>query len=161
MDFEVEMGVVMGTGNEMGHPIPVDEAHNHIFGYVLLNDWSARDLQTWEYIPLGPFTAKNFGSTISPWVVTPDALNPFKVKLPEQVPKPLSYLDGKNLYSYDVQIEVHVSGEGKKKAEDFSKISTSNYKYMYWTAEQQIAHHSVSGCKMNTGDILGSGILVF
>lgn len=147
----------MGTGNEMGKPIPVNEAQNYIFGYVLLNDWSARDLQTWEYIPLGPFTAKNFGTSISPWVVTPDALAPFKVKLPEQNPKPLSYLAGDNLYSYDINMEAHISVDGKKSDEDFTKLSVSNYKFMYWTAEQQIAHHTVSGCKMNTGDVLGSG----
>ena len=155
------MGVIIGTGNEMGKPIHVDEAKDHIFGYVLLNDWSARDLQTWEYVPLGPFTAKNFGTSISPWIVTPDALTPFKVKLPEQDPKPLSYLAGKDLYSYDVHLEVHLSGEGKRKQEDFTKISVTNYKYMYWTAEQQIAHHTVSGCKLNYGDILGSGIIAY
>lgn len=123
MDFELEMGTYIGMPNELGEPIKIDDAHNHIFGFCLLNDWSARDLQKWEYVPLGPFLAKNFGSTVSPWVITPEALAPFKKALPAQDPELLPYLQDKNLSSYDVNLTVSVKpAEGDK----FTTISNSN-----------------------------------
>lgn len=155
-DYEVEMGVILGKSNEMGRPIKVNEASDYVFGYVILNDWSARDVQAWEYVPLGPFTAKNFGSTISAWVVTPEALEPFKVKLPDQDPKPLKYLDENDHFSYDIPIDVLIKGKNQEKE---NLVSQTNYKYMYWTANQQITHHSVTGCSMSVGDLLGSGTI--
>jgi fumarylacetoacetase len=156
LDYEVEVGVVIGKSNEMGSPVPIRETEDYIFGLVLLNDWSARDVQTWEYIPLGPFNAKNFASTISPWIVTLEALEPFKVELPKQDPTPLKYLYDENLYSWDIPI--NVSMKTKNQTEE-NIISTTNYKYMYWTVKQQIAHHTVTGCKLNVGDVLGSGTI--
>jgi fumarylacetoacetase len=108
LDFELEVGAVVGKSNKLGHPIKIKDAAEHIFGFTLLNDWSARDIQKWEYIPLGPFNAKNFATTISPWIITAEALEPFKIKLPEQVPEPLPYLKDDNNYSYDVELNVHL-----------------------------------------------------
>jgi fumarylacetoacetase len=156
LDYEVEVGVVIGKSNEMGHPIKLQNAEDHIFGFVLLNDWSARDVQTWEYIPLGPFNAKNFASTISPWIVTMEALEPFKVKLQPQEPQPLKYLYDPNLYSWDIPINVSVQTKNQKEG---NIIAQTNYKYMYWTVKQQISHHTSTGCKLNVGDLLGSGTI--
>jgi len=156
LDYEVEMGVILGQSNEMGRPIKVNEASEYIFGFVLLNDWSARDIQAWEYVPLGPFTAKNFASTISTWIITPEALEPFKITLPEQDPKPLDYLNEKDHYSYDIPISVQYKTKGQ---EEGVVISETNYKFMYWSANQQIAHHAVTGCSMGVGDLLGSGTI--
>ncbi len=154
LDFEVEIGAVVGRNSEIGKPVKVSEAGEYVFGYVLLNDWSARDIQGWEYIPLGPFTAKNFASTISPWIVTSEALLPFKVSLPEQVPRPLPYLFQENLSSYDLNIQVNIRPQNEGKT---FKLAETNYKYMYWTVDQQVAHHTVTGCNLQVGDLLGSG----
>lgn len=156
LDYEVEIGVILGKSNEMGKPIKVNDASEYIFGYVILNDWSARDIQAWEYVPLGPFTAKNFATSISPWVITPEALEPFKITLSEQDPKPLKYLEEKERYSYDVDMTVSIKGKDDLNA---FVIGETNYKYMYWTANQQISHHSVTGCSMKVGDLLGSGTI--
>lgn len=155
IDFELEMAFFVGPGNKLGDPIPVANADDHIFGMVLLNDWSARDIQKWEYVPLGPFLGKNFGSTISPWVVTMDALAPFAVDNPVQEPTPLGYLRHDDKYSFDINLEVQIQPEGAEP----STVSNSNIKYMYWTMKQQLAHHSVSGCNMSPGDLLGSGTI--
>ena len=143
----------------MGNPVKTKEAEEYAFGLVLLNDWSARDLQTWEYVPLGPFTAKNFATTISPWIVTFDAIKEFQVELPKQDPEPLKYLYEEKLISWDIPINVYLtpSNDGSENIETL--ISTTNYKYMYWTINQQIAHHTVSGCNLNVGDLLGSGTI--
>jgi fumarylacetoacetase len=158
LDFELEMGVFVGSRNEMGQPIKMEDADNHIFGYVLMNDWSARDIQKWEYVPLGPFGAKNFGTTISPWVVVPDALEPFfgKTSAGVQEPKPLDYLVDPNYGSYDIKLEVLIKGEDHQ---DYHTISRSNYKNMYWNARQQLVHHTVTGCNMEPGDLFGSGTI--
>jgi fumarylacetoacetase len=150
------MGVILGKSNKIGSPIKVSEAAEYVFGFVLLNDWSARDIQAWEYVPLGPFLAKNFATTISAWIITQDALEPFKVKLEEQNPTPLKYLYEETLISYDIPIEINSKSEKQK---EFTVIGQTNYKYMYWTINQQIAHHSVTGCKMQVGDLLGSGTI--
>lgn len=155
VDFELEMAFITTDANKMGEAIPVDQAEDYIFGLVLFNDWSARDIQKWEYVPLGPFLAKNFASSISPWIVTLDALAPFKTDSPPQNPEPLPYLkqDGQN--SYDIQLEVDlVAGDGST-----TTIARSNFRYMYWTMSQQLAHHTVNGCKINSGDMMGSGTI--
>jgi fumarylacetoacetase len=156
MDFELELGTLIAHGNELGNPIKVENARDHIFGYVLLNDWSARDLQVWEYVPLGPFNAKNFGSTISPWVITPEALEPFKVALPKQEPELLSYLQDKDLSCYDVDLKVKIK---TPKMDSYHEIANSNLKYLYYSVAQTITHHTVTGCNMGTGDMLGSGTI--
>jgi fumarylacetoacetase len=158
LDFELEMGLFVGPGNALGDRVPIDEAENHMFGVVLLNDWSARDIQAWEYVPLGPFTAKNFISTISPWVVTLEALEPFRVQSPKQdEPKPLPYLQDENSKAgYDIQLEVALKSP---KASAPQVISRSNFKYMYWTMKQQLVHHTVTGCNLRPGDLLGSGTI--
>lgn len=121
-----------------------------------MNDWSARDIQVWEYVPLGPFNAKNFASTISPWIITTEALEPFKVNLPEQVPEPLPYLKEEQPYSYDINLEVTLQS---KTMDTPHRISMSNFKYLYWSINQQLTHHTVTGCNMNVGDMLGSGTI--
>jgi fumarylacetoacetase len=160
LDIELELGCFLCTPNKMGEPIPIQNAEEHIFGFVLLNDWSARDIQAWEYVPLGPFNAKNFASTISPWVVLPDALEPFRAnKLPnpneEQI---LSYLDEKRQDTvYDINLSVDLSTPGPDSATTtISNVSGAN---LLWSFPQMIAHHSVGGCPMNTGDLLGSGTI--
>ena len=155
VDFELEMAFITTDSNLMGEPIPVDEAEDYIFGMVLFNDWSARDIQKWEYVPLGPFLAKNFASTISPWIVTMDALAPFKTKSPEQSPTPLSYLQQKDKNTFDIKLEVSLQPENATE----TIISKSNFKYMYWTMAQQLAHHTVNGCRVNSGDMMGSGTI--
>ncbi|KAI8913316.1 hypothetical protein EDD86DRAFT_200265 [Gorgonomyces haynaldii] len=157
LDIELEMGFVVGVGNKLGEPISIDDANEHIFGAVLLNDWSARDIQAFEYVPLGPFLGKNFSTTISPWIVTLDALEPFLVQQPVQDPKPASYLDNKGSPdAYDIKLSVHVKPHG---ASDFESVSQSNLKYMYWSFKQQLAHHTVNGCNMRTGDLCGTGTI--
>ena len=155
LDFELEMAFITTDANAMGEPISVEEAEEYIFGLVLFNDWSARDLQKWEYVPLGPFLGKNFASSISPWIVTLDALEPFRVASPEQDPQPLPYLRQKGDKSFDIKLEVEL------KTEDGSVTSLckTNFKYMYWTMAQQLAHHTVNGCKVNSGDMMGSGTI--
>jgi fumarylacetoacetase len=156
LDFELEVGFFVGTGNELGHPIPIEKAHEHIFGMVLLNDWSARDIQAWEYQPLGPFLAKNFATSISPWVVTMDALEPFRVQGPKQDPMPLPYLKADSAYGYDIQLEVGLQGETMDSPQI---ISRSNMKYLYWSIVQQLTHHTITGCNMQPGDLCGSGTI--
>lgn len=155
LDFEIEIGAIVGKSNQIGKNVKTTEADDYVFGLVLLNDWSARDIQAWEYVPLGPFNAKNFATTISPWIITAEALEAFKVELPKQDPQPLKYLQDKYIYSWDLPIYCSY----KTKNGEESTISTTNYKYMYWSLNQQIAHHTVSGCKLNVGDVLGSGTI--
>ena len=155
VDFELEMGFITTDANRMGEPIPVAEAEESIFGLVLFNDWSARDIQRWEYVPLGPFLAKNFASSMSPWIVTMDALEPFRVPSPEQNPAPLPYLQQKGEHSFDIQLEASlITPEGVA-----TTLTQTNFKYMYWTMAQQLAHHTVNGCKVNSGDLMGSGTI--
>ncbi len=155
VDFELEMAFITTDANNLGEPIPVDEAEDYIFGVVLLNDWSARDIQKWEYVPLGPFLAKNFASSISPWIVTMDALEPFRVETPKQEPTPLPYLQFNGKKSYDVKLEVDITPENG----EATNVCKSNFKYMYWNMSQQLAHHTVNGCPVNSGDMMGSGTL--
>ncbi|RUP47899.1 hypothetical protein BC936DRAFT_145192 [Jimgerdemannia flammicorona] len=156
MDFELEMAWLVGPGNELGEPVTIDKAKDHIFGMVVMNDWSARDIQNWEYVPLGPFLGKNFGTTISPWVVTLEALEPFLVNGPAQDPKPLAYLQESGPTAYDVHLEVKIK---PAEAQDFHTICRSNLKYMYWSITQQLAHHTINGCNLRTGDLGGTGTL--
>jgi len=156
MDFELEMGVLIGSGNILSEPIAVDDAKDHVFGFTLVNDWSARDIQTWEYIPLGPFLAKNFATSISPWIITMEALEPFKCKSPEQNPKPFDYLNNKKDCNYDINLEIHLKAENMSESHIISK---TNYNYLYWNMAQQIAHHTVTGCNLRTGDLLASGTI--
>jgi fumarylacetoacetase len=158
LDIELETGFIIGRGNALGEPIPCEKAEQHIFGMVLLNDWSARDIQTWEYVPLGPFNSKTFASTISPWVVTMEALAPFRVVTPIQEPQPLSYLQHKSSekQGVDIHLEVQLKPE---KSNQVSTICRTNFKYMYWSMAQQLAHHTVSGCNTNVGDLMGSGTI--
>ncbi|MFM2265965.1 MAG: fumarylacetoacetase [Bacteroidota bacterium] len=155
IDFELEMAFITTDANVMGENIPVHEAEDYIFGMVLLNDWSARDIQKWEYVPLGPFLAKNFASSISPWIVTMDALEPFRTKGPKQDPTPLPYLQQKGKYAFDIQLEVSIQPENAPA----TVVSESNFKYMYWTMSQQLAHHTSNGCRVNSGDMMGSGTI--
>ncbi len=155
VDFELETAFITTDANIMGENIPVNEAEDYIFGMVLLNDWSARDIQKWEYVPLGPFLAKNFASSISPWIVTMDALEPFKTKGPNQEPMPLPYLQQKGKHAYDINLEVYIEPENVPA----SLVSKSNFKYMYWSMSQQLAHHTSNGCRVNSGDMMGSGTI--
>lgn len=155
IDFELETAFITTDVNIMGENIPVHEAEDYIFGMVLLNDWSARDIQKWEYVPLGPFLAKNFASSVSPWIVTLDALEPFRTKSPKQNPTPLPYLQQKGKHAFDINLEVSIEPEGVEP----TVVSTSNFKYMYWTMSQQLAHHTSNGCRVNSGDMMGSGTI--
>lgn len=155
VDFELETAFITTDANIMGENIPVHEAEDYIFGMVLLNDWSARDIQKWEYIPLGPFLAKNFASSISPWIVTLDALEPFRAKGPKQDPMPLPYLQEKGKKTFDINLEVFLQPENTEP----NLISKSNFKYMYWSMAQQLAHHASNGCRINSGDMMGSGTI--
>jgi fumarylacetoacetase len=156
LDFELEMGFLIGPGNPLGQPIPIEKAPEHIFGMVLVNDWSARDIQRWEYVPLGPFLAKNFATTISPWVVTLDALEPFRIAGPKQDPEPLPYLRSPGDWAFDVQLEVQLHSATMDRPH---VVSRSNAKYLYWNVCQQLAHHAVNGCNLRTGDLLASGTI--
>ncbi|XP_048649418.1 fumarylacetoacetase isoform X1 [Marmota marmota marmota] len=156
LDIELEMAFFVGPGNRFGEPIPISKAHEHIFGMVLMNDWSARDIQQWEYVPLGPFLGKSFGTTISPWVVPMDALMPFVVPNPIQDPRPLPYLCHDQPYTFDINLSVALKGEGMSQP---ATICRSNFKHMYWTMLQQLTHHSVNGCNLRPGDLLASGTI--
>ncbi len=155
LDFELEMAFITYQGKELGDSISTSEADDYIFGMCLFNDWSARDIQKWEYVPLGPFLAKNFASSISPWIVMLEALEPFRLKGPEQEPKVLPYLEYSGEKNIDINLEVFIQPEGK----DESRICTSNYKYMYWNMNQQLAHQTVNGCNVNAGDMYASGTI--
>ncbi len=156
LDFELEMAAVVGVGNPLGLPIPAAGVRDHVFGLVLLNDWSARDIQAWEYVPLGPFLSKNFCTTISPWVVTLEALEPFRTTGPAQEPTPPPYLRTDGPQTYDIRLEVYLRGDGMDRPH---RVSVSNFKHLYWSLAQQIAHHTVNGCNLQTGDLLGSGTI--
>ena len=157
MDFELEMGFFVGPGNRLGESIPIAEASDHIFGMVLVNDWSARDIQAWEYVPLGPFLSKNFATSISPWVVTMDALEPFRCAGPAQTdPEVFPYLRSPDDRAYDIHLEV---GLQSRKMAAPERIATSNLRYMYWNVCQQLAHHTVNGCNARPGDLYGSGTI--
>ncbi len=155
LDFELEMGFFIGPGNRLGQPIPVEKAEEHIFGLVLLNDWSARDVQRWEYRPLGPFLAKNFVTSISPWVVTLAALRPFQIPGPTQDPTPLPYLQTANT-TYDIQLEVSLKSA---RMDAPITISRSNFRHLYWHMAQMVAHHTITGCNLRPGDLLGTGTI--
>jgi fumarylacetoacetase len=155
VDFELETAFITTDVNIMGENILVNEAEDYIFGMVLLNDWSARDIQKWEYVPLGPFLSKNFASSISPWIVTMDALEPFRTKGPKQEPTPLPYLQQKGKHAYDINLEVYIEPENS----EASLVSKSNFKHMYWSMSQQLAHHTSNGCRVNSGDMMGSGTI--
>ncbi len=155
MDYELEMAFIIGKESELGEPIPIEKAEEYIFGFALFNDWSARDIQSWEYVPLGPFLGKNFGSTISPWIVTIEALEPFRKASPMQDPEVLDYLKIDGNHSYDIALSVAIQTENGKE----TQIATSNYKYLYWNPCQQLAHHTVNGCNVRVGDILASGTI--
>ena len=157
LDFELETAFVVGKGNNIGQPIAVDDAAEHIFGMVLLNDWSARDIQKWEYVPLGPFNAKTFASEVSPWIVTMDALAPFKTSCPTQEPKPLAYLNEKDSdNSFDITLSVELL---PKNADEATVVCETNFRYMYWSMAQQLTHHTITGCKVEVGDMMGSGTI--
>lgn len=156
VDFELEMGFFTGPGNEIGDRISVDDAPDHIFGLVLVNDWSARDIQKWEYQPLGPFLAKNWATSISPWIVTLAALEPFKIDMPEQDPEVLPYLKQKNRTTFDINLEVYLDND---ELDEPHKLATSNYKNMYWSMAQQLSHHTVTGCNVRSGDMYASGTI--
>jgi len=157
MDFELEMAFFFGgASNNLGEPIKMEEADKHIFGMVVMNDWSARDIQKWEYVPLGPFGAKNLGTSISPWVVTMEALAPFAVSNYEQDPKPFPYLQHSDNYTFDIDLEVSIKPPSTQES---TVVSKSNFKYMYWTMKQQLVHHTVTGCNMRPGDLLASGTI--
>ena len=154
LDFELETGFIVGKATALGEPIAIEEAENHIFGMVLLNDWSARDIQQWEYVPLGPFNSKTFGTSISPWVVTLEALEPFRSAAPAQDPQPLAYLRASNNSNYDIQLQVAIATEDSE-----TVISNTNFKYMYWSMAQQLTHHTIAGCNVRVGDLMGSGTI--
>ena len=156
LDFELEMGVVIGQGSRMGEMLTEDQAEEMIFGFVLLNDWSARDIQQWEYVPLGPFQGKAFATSISPWVVPREALEPFRRYGPKQEPAPLPYLQQTKPNNYDLELEVVLRAASMSKP---AHICRTNFKYMYWSSVQQLVHHASSGCAMNVGDLLGSGTI--
>src|SRR4051812_34397178 len=155
-DFELETAFFIGPGNSLGEAIPIDRAADHIFGLVLMNDWSARDIQAWEYQPLGPFLAKNFCTSISPWVVTLDALAPFRRPLPPQDPAPLSYLRAANDFTFDIRLEAYLQTAAMSSAH---RITRTNFQNLYWSISQQLAHHTVNGCNLNSGDLLASGTI--
>jgi fumarylacetoacetase len=156
VDFELELGVLIGPGNRLGTPIPIGQAPEHVFGLVLVNDWSARDIQKWEYQPLGPFLAKNFLTSLSPWVVTLDALEPFRVAGPKHDPEPLPYLRCPTDNAYDIHLEIWLQSKAMTEPQ---RIGATNSKYLYWNICQQIAHHTSNGCNLQTGDLLASGTI--
>ena len=156
VDFELEMGYIIGKNSSLGSSISTTNAENYIFGKVLFNDWSARDIQKWEYVPLGPFLGKSFASSISPWVVTMEALDPFRIAGPIQEPNVLDYLKFDGLKNYDINLSVSITPEDSNIE---SIVCNSNFKYMYWNMNQQIAHHTVNGCNLNVGDMMASGTI--
>ena len=155
LDFELETAFVIGKGNLLGDSVSTGDSEDHIFGMVLFNDLSARDIQSWEYVPLGPFLSKNFASVISPWVVTLEALEPFRTKGPEQQPEVLPYLRFEGDRNFDINLEVLIKPENSPEV----CVSKSNFRYMYWNMSQQLAHHTVNGCNMRVGDLCGSGTI--
>src|ERR1700674_3813525 len=155
-DYELETAFFIGPGNARGEPIPIDRAADHIFGLVLMNDWSARDVQAWEYQPLGPFLAKNFCTSISPWVVTLEALEPFRKPLPSQDPEPLPYLRAANNFTYDIQLQARLQTASMSTPHI---ITRTNFQNLYWSIAQQLAHHTVNGCNLQPGDLLASGTI--
>ena len=155
LDFELEVGFVVGKANQLGEAVSTSEAEDHIFGITLFNDWSARDIQKWEYVPLGPFLAKNFASTLSPWIVTLEALEPFRVKSPVQDPEVLPYLKYDGARSYDISLGVDI----ETTSGITERVCNSNFRYMYWTMVQQLAHHTVNGCNLQVGDLCASGTI--
>jgi fumarylacetoacetase len=155
LDFELETAFIVGEGNALGEPIPIAEAERHIFGLVLLNDWSARDIQQWEYVPLGPFNSKTFGTSISPWIVTLDAIEPFRVAGPAQEPRPLPYLAQAGRRAFDIDLALSLKPQGG----EATTLCRTNFKYLYWSMAQQLAHHTVSGCNTRVGDLMGSGTI--
>lgn len=155
LDFELEMAFIIGKENKLGESISTEKAEEYIFGMVLFNDWSARDIQAWEYVPLGPFLAKNFFSSVSPWVVTLEALEPFRVQGPVQEPKVLPYLEYSGAKNYDIQLDVFIQPENGQE----NKVCHSNFKYMYWNMCQQLAHHTINGCNVRIGDMMASGTI--
>ncbi|MCW5898899.1 MAG: fumarylacetoacetase [Flavobacteriales bacterium] len=155
LDFELEVAFITFDGKPLGQRISAAEAEDHIFGLVLFNDWSARDIQAWEYVPLGPFLAKNFASSISPWVVTLDALEPFRVPGPPQDPRPLPYLRTEGAHGLDIALEVAIAPQGGAE----TTVCRSNFRYMYWSMAQQLAHHTVNGCNIRSGDLMASGTI--
>ncbi|SDH74123.1 fumarylacetoacetate hydrolase [Alteribacillus persepolensis] len=156
LDIELEMGWFIGPGNERGKPISIADAEDHIFGLVLVNDWSARDIQAWEYQPLGPFLSKSFATSISPWVVPFEALEPFRTDGPAQDPEPLPYLQQDGAGSFDIELEVYLKGKEMEKPQN---IVSTNFKYLYWSMAQQISHHTVAGCNLRPGDLHASGTI--
>lgn len=150
LDFELEMGFVIGKENNLGEPIPIQKAMQHVCGLMLFNDWSARDIQKWEYVPLGPFLGKNFASTLSPWLISTEALSEFKCQGPDQTPTPLEYLSPETNRNYDIHLEVTIND---------TLVCQSNTKYLYWSISQQLAHHTVNGCNMRVGDLCASGTI--
>jgi fumarylacetoacetase len=165
LDFEMEVGIFIGKGNAQGTAIAIEDAEEHVFGLCLLNDWSARDLQAWEYQPLGPFLSKNFATTLSPWIVTLEALAPFRVPFerPRSDPQPLAYLDSTTAAAagaLSIQLQVSVQSSRMREAGLApQKLATSDFRYAYWTIAQMVAHHTVNGCNLRPGDLLGSGTL--
>ena len=155
IDFELEMGFIIGKSTKLSCSLTTDNAEDYIFGKVLFNDWSARDIQKWEYVPLGPFLSKNFASSISPWVVTMEALEPFRVAGPTQQPEVLPYLSYRGLKNFDINLEVSIKPLNKNE----SLLSRSNFKYMYWNMAQQLTHHTINGCNLNVGDLMASGTI--
>ncbi|KAL6263361.1 hypothetical protein P5V15_006156 [Pogonomyrmex californicus] len=155
MDFELEVAFFVGPPTNLGDTVPASKAYDHIFGMVLMNDWSARDIQKWEYVPLGPFGSKNLGTTISPWIVTMEALEPFKVSNMVQDPEPFPYLQHTESCNFDIRLEVDL----KSPSGVVTTLCRSNFKHMYWTPQQQLAHHTVTGCNLNSGDLMGSGTI--
>ena len=155
LDFELEMAFVVGKENSLGQGISTEKAEDYIFGMVVFNDWSARDIQKWEYVPLGPFLGKNFASSISPWVIPLEALEPFRVSGPKQDPEVLPYLQYKGMKNYDLNLEVGICPENGKE----TLVSKSNFKYMYWNMAQQLSHHTVNGCNVRVGDLMASGTI--
>jgi fumarylacetoacetase len=156
LDYELEIAFLIGSGNLLGKPVLIDRAIDHIFGFVLMNDWSARDIQAWEYQPLGPFLAKNFCTSISPWVVTLEALEPFRKPLPQQDPEPLPYLRWENDITFDIHLEAHLQTSSMNGPH---VITRTNSKNLYWSVAQQLAHHTVNGCNLEAGDLLASGTI--
>jgi len=155
-DYELEMAFLVGAGNSLGEPVLIDSATDHIFGLVLMNDWSARDIQAWEYQPLGPFLAKNFATSISPWVVTLEALEAFRKPLPPQDPEPLPYLRAKNDFTFDIELEAQLQTSSMNAPQ---VITRTNFQNLYWSISQQLAHHTVNGCNLEPGDLLASGTI--
>ena len=155
LDFELEMAFVVSTETELGQTVSTAKAEDHIFGFVLFNDWSARDIQVWEYVPLGPFLAKNFASSVSPWIVTLEALEDFRVAGPKQDPPVLPYLEFSGDRNFDINLEVGIVPEGSTE----EVVCQSNFRYMYWNICQQLAHHTVNGCNIEVGDMYASGTI--